>query len=137
MNGLSLLGWYGMAAPLSLGAGMVSLLTSETSFLLAPVVFASLRGGRGPGLLAIELAIVTVSAVESRDRGSGIEDPESVFEPFFTTKADGMGMGLAICRSIVEAHEGMIWVAKADPVGTVFGVALPVHSEVWPVEERS
>jgi PAS domain S-box-containing protein len=66
--------------------------------------------------------------VEVRDQGKGIADPESIFEPFFTTKTDGMGMGLAISRSIVEAHDGKLRVAKALPSGTVFAVVLPAQS---------
>ena len=70
-------------------------------------------GGRA--LLAVE------------DCGPGIEpgDAKQIFDAFFTTKADGMGMGLSICRSIVEAHGGRITVAKAVPHGTVFQVTLP------------
>jgi PAS domain S-box-containing protein len=63
--------------------------------------------------------------VEVRDRGGGIEEPEKLFEPFFTTKENGMGMGLAICRTIIEAHDGQLWVAKSDPKGTVFSFTLP------------
>jgi PAS domain S-box-containing protein len=63
------------------------------------------------------------------DTGMGI-DPAvmpRIFEPFFTTKSEGMGMGLAICRNIVEAHGGRIWCTPNQPCGTVFHVALPVH----------
>jgi len=61
------------------------------------------------------------------DTGTGIEeeDRNRVFEAFFTTKPEGMGMGLSICRSIVEAHGGRITVAKATPHGSVFQVFLP------------
>ena len=61
------------------------------------------------------------------DSGPGVEpaDAKRIFEAFFTTKAEGMGMGLSICRSIVESHGGRITVATAGPQGTVFQVTLP------------
>jgi len=52
-------------------------------------------------------------------------DAKRIFEAFFSTKAEGMGMGLSICRSIVEAHGGRITMVKAVPRGTVFQVILP------------
>ena len=64
-------------------------------------------------------------AVEDSGPGVEPEDAKRIFEAFFTTKPEGMGMGLSICRSIVESHGGRITVAKAFPQGTVFQVTLP------------
>lgn len=58
------------------------------------------------------------------DEGAGIADAEIVFESFYTTKANGMGMGLAICRSIIEAHGGRLWAQRNALVGASFGFAL-------------
>jgi signal transduction histidine kinase len=64
--------------------------------------------------------------IEVADSGTGIEsdDAKRIFDAFFTTKSEGMGMGLSICRSIVEAHGGRITVAKGVPHGSVFQVIL-------------
>ena len=70
----------------------------------------------------------TLIAVEDSGPGVEPEDAKRIFEAFFTTKAEGMGMGLSICRSIVESHGGRITVAKAVPQGTVFQVTLPGNS---------
>jgi PAS domain S-box-containing protein len=72
--------------------------------------------------------------IQVRDRGFGIEDPTLIFEPFFSTKKSGMGMGLSICRSIVEAHGGRVWAIANEDAGMTFSIALPVgarpsHSE--------
>jgi len=69
---------------------------------------------------------VTV-AVEDAGVGIKSEDAERIFDAFFTTKADGMGMGLSICRSIIEAHGGQVWAAgNGSGPGTVFTFKLPV-----------
>jgi signal transduction histidine kinase len=62
-----------------------------------------------------------------RDSGIGIapEKLSRVFDTFFTTKADGMGMGLSICRSIIEAHGGQVWASSNDGPGVTFQFTLP------------
>jgi signal transduction histidine kinase len=62
------------------------------------------------------------------DCGPGIlEDKlKEVFEPFFTSKAEGMGMGLSIARTIIEAHHGLIWAKNRDHGGASFGIRLPL-----------
>ncbi|MGA2502217.1 MAG: ATP-binding protein [Tepidisphaeraceae bacterium] len=63
-----------------------------------------------------------------RDRGKGIGEQEMkrIFEPFFTTKPEGMGMGLAISRSIIQSHDGRLWVSANDDRGCTFHFTLPV-----------
>jgi signal transduction histidine kinase len=73
---------------------------------------------------AEEFAELSVS-----DRGPGIpaDKLKEVFEPFVTSKAEGMGMGLSIARTIVEAHDGRIWAENRDGGGAMFGIRLPLR----------
>jgi C4-dicarboxylate-specific signal transduction histidine kinase len=65
------------------------------------------------------------------DSGPGIapEHLQRVFEPFYTTKASGIGMGLSICRSIIDGHGGRLWAEASEPRGTVFQFTLPATQE--------
>lgn len=66
--------------------------------------------------------------VEVRDCGRGLSNPERIFEAFYTTKPDGMGMGLAICRSIVEAHCGRLWAENVETGGASITFSLPIRA---------
>lgn len=63
--------------------------------------------------------------VQDFGRGVDLQDADLIFEPFFTTKPEGIGMGLSISRSIVEAHGGRLWVAPGTPRGSIFQFILP------------
>lgn len=66
-------------------------------------------------------------SVSVRDSGTGFESDatQRIFEPFFTTKVSGVGLGLSICRSIIENHGGRLWATPAEPHGAVFQFTLP------------
>ena len=66
--------------------------------------------------------------VKIADTGTGIapENVDRIFDTFFTTKSHGMGMGLAICRSIIESHGGTLSALPGDPHGAVFQLILPI-----------
>jgi PAS domain S-box-containing protein len=84
-------------------------------------------------LLQVKSAIVDPNRImlSFEDSGSGIDSKnlERIFDPFFTTKPQGMGMGLAICRSIVEAHGGKMAVSPGSPHGSVFQISLPLEKQ--------
>ena len=78
--------------------------------------------------IATEAAADGTVELSLADRGTGIppEEMQHIFEPFFTSKADGLGLGLSICRSIVTAHEGRLWADNNGDGGATFHLRLPV-----------
>ena len=81
-----------------------------------------------PRVLSIKSEITAHNGILSiADTGSGISitNLNRVFTPMFTTKARGMGMGLSICKSIIENHNGRIWLTAGSPRGSVFQFELP------------
>jgi len=85
-----------------------------------------------PRALAIRSTVGEADSVlvAVEDSGPGIEpkDRDRIFDPFFTTKPRGMGLGLSICRSIIEAHGGRLWAAPLSPRGTVLQFTLPASN---------
>jgi signal transduction histidine kinase len=71
-------------------------------------------------------------SVEVRDSGPGFAPAalERVFEAFYTTKPDGLGLGLSICRSIIEAHNGRLRASANVPRGAVFEFTVPTHPDI-------
>ncbi|WP_164932020.1 cache domain-containing protein [Janthinobacterium sp. 17J80-10] len=106
--------------------------------MIQQVVLNLIRNGisamQGDGRHGRELTIVTICSgafVETQviDQGTGIDEEhrEKIFTPFFTTKSNGMGMGLNICRTIIELHGGRLW-ASANPAGgAIFHFTLPLQ----------
>ena len=74
-------------------------------------------GLRDPGTVGI--------TVENSGTGIDPSDMEFIFDAQFTTKSDGMGIGLSICRSIIDAHGGRVWASPGASHGSVFHVVLP------------
>jgi C4-dicarboxylate-specific signal transduction histidine kinase len=92
---------------------------------------SGMREGARELLICTEKAESNGAMVAVRDSGPGL-DPESadrLFEAFYTTKANGMGIGLTICRSIIEAHGGKLWARANVPRGAIFQFTLPAHTD--------
>jgi PAS domain S-box-containing protein len=72
--------------------------------------------------------------VAVRDSGPGLEPgaSERLFDAFYTTKPSGLGLGLSICRSIIDAHGGRLWATANSPRGAVFQFTVPIHPDIAP-----
>jgi len=89
---------------------------------------SSVSGGSRELLISTGTSDTGDLHVVVRDSGPGLTPAalERLFEPFYTTKAGGLGLGLSICRSIIEAHDGRLWASANEPRGAVFQFTLPV-----------
>ena len=96
----------------------------------------AMDGARVDGARALQISSLRDGIgsirIEVRDAGTGFEDAERVFQPFFTTKQHGMGMGLAICRSIIESHGGRLWMANNETRGATVAFTLPLEASEAP-----
>jgi C4-dicarboxylate-specific signal transduction histidine kinase len=99
--------------------------------LNAVEAMSSVEAGPRELLISTEQTKGNGVVVTVRDSGPGIdpEHLERVFEAFYSTKTSGVGMGLSICRSIIEAHGGRLWVGTNEPRGAVFQFALSGAAE--------
>jgi signal transduction histidine kinase len=89
----------------------------------------SMAGEDEPRILSVKSDVLDsgiMVAVADSGKGIASQDVGRIFNPLFTTKTHGMGMGLSICRSIIEAHEGKIWVTADKGRGAIFHFTLPV-----------
>jgi signal transduction histidine kinase len=90
----------------------------------------------GPRELFITTALAKPDGVlvTVKDSGPGVAPAnlDQLFAPCYTTKPDGLGMGLSICRSIIEAHGGRLWVTANQPRGAIFSFTMPTHADSAP-----
>jgi two-component system, LuxR family, sensor kinase FixL len=90
--------------------------------------------GKGHMEILTSTANDTVELVVT-DNGVGIKNTEQIFEPLFTTKQHGIGLGLAICRTIVTAHGGRLWATNNATRGASLHISLPAVAAIGPVED--
>ena len=114
---------------LSVSGDRVQLQQVVLNLVMNAIESMSTVGERPRELVLRTRSIDNQVEVTVEDSGPGLDPSgmEKIFDPFYTTKASGMGMGLSICRSIVQSHGGRLWATAKDPSGTRFHFALPVY----------
>ena len=124
-----------ISVEIDLGAGLPGVLADRVQLqqlfvnLISNAIDAMRPVRERPRRLRVSARVVEADGViiAVGDTGSGLDSDvkDRIFDPFFTTKSSGMGLGLSICRSIVEAHGGRIWASPGSPHGSVFQFMLP------------
>jgi signal transduction histidine kinase len=92
---------------------------------------ATVAGRKRELTVSVAFAETDRVQVAVEDTGPGLDPTiaQRIFAPFFTTKSDGLGMGLSICRSIIQSHGGQIWASPRVPHGTAFHFTIPIAVE--------
>lgn len=120
-----------MIIDLEKGISSVSLDRVQIQQVLSNLIrngMEAMEGVRGDKMIRVAARrIEQMLQIEVNDSGPGIQDPDRMFQPFFTTKNSGMGMGLAICRSIVESHGGRLWAENNESHGARVVFTLPTE----------
>ena len=129
----------GVSVQSELADGLPPILGDRVQFqqVILNLIVNAIEAMSGMSEGAHELLITTGKAdlggvlVAVRDSGPGLAPAtlERMFEAFYTTKPGGLGMGLSICRSIIEAHDGRLWASANEPRGVVFQFTLPAHPD--------
>ena len=137
-NGVSVHSRFAQGLPL-VRADRVQLQQVVLNLLMNAVEAMSSRPGE-PRKLRISTrdggAGEIVVAVDDSGPGLEAQNPERVFAPFYSTKPGGLGIGLSICRSIIEAHEGRLWAEAGELGGATFAFTLPAHRVSWHPERE-
>jgi signal transduction histidine kinase len=128
---------HGVSVPTQLAEGLPRIQGDRVQLqqVILNLLINGIEAMRGVGDGARELLVRTRPAeaggvlVAVQDTGPGLDPAklERLFEAFYTTKPGGLGMGLSICRSIIEAHGGRLWAEANEPQGAMFRFTVPAH----------
>jgi len=127
---------YGIVVQTRLAGGLPSVRGDRVQLqqVILNLVVNAIEAMRGAGEGPRELIISTgefdqgAVTVAVQDSGPGLKpsDSERIFDAFYTTKPGGLGMGLSICRSIIQAHGGRLWAERSEPRGAIFQFSVPI-----------
>jgi C4-dicarboxylate-specific signal transduction histidine kinase len=128
-NGVSLQTQFAQGLPLMQGDRVQLQQVILNLIVNAIEAMSSMSEGVRELWISTEVHASNDALVAVRDSGPGLDPAslERLFDAFYTTKSSGMGMGLSICRSIIEAHGGRLWAEVNEPQGAIFRFTVPAH----------